>query len=102
MQCDWYTKQKTPVGIPHASAIDTEANGMWDMWVAATCSGALQQTIIDDEWAFLMNGKNDAPFPDRFYVSGPNVGVFDTARARPTLGTTFALLARKGFKISWG
>jgi len=56
----------------------------------------------DDKWAFLMNGKNDAPFPDRFHVSGLNAGVFYTARARPTLGTTFALLAKGGIKVSWG
>ena len=74
---------------------------MWEMWVAATCPGALQETIINDEWAFLMNGKNDAPFPDRFYVSGQNVGDFDTARARPTLGTMFSLLAKKGFSVQW-
>ncbi len=45
MQCDWCTKQKTSIGIPYASAIEDEANGMWEMWVAATCPGALQETI---------------------------------------------------------
>ncbi|KAK4691401.1 hypothetical protein P7C71_g5593, partial [Lecanoromycetidae sp. Uapishka_2] len=103
MQCDWYNEQKTSVGIPFASSkveLDEE-NGMWEMWVAATCPGALQETIINDEWAFLMNGKNTAPFPDRFYVTPPNAGVFDTTRARPTLGTTFSLLAKNGFAVSW-
>lgn len=101
MQCDWYAaKQVDGIGIPYASVLDYEENGMWEMWIAAICPGVLQETIINDEWAFLMNGKNNAPFPDRFYVTG-NVGAFDTTRARPTLGTTFALLAKKGFVVSW-
>lgn len=68
--------------------------------MAATLARCAARDDIDDEWAILMNGKNDAPFPDRFRVSGLNTGVFHTARARPTLGTSFALLAKGGIKVS--
>ena len=37
MQCSWYMSQATSVGIPYASAQGNIANGMWNMWIAATC-----------------------------------------------------------------
>ena len=101
MQCNWYLEQLTSVGLPYASGQGDIANGMWDMWVAAICPGDLQGKLFSDEVAFLGNGKNTAPFPDRCYVSGANSGEFVTARARPTLGSTFALLAMNGFTVKW-
>lgn len=101
MQCDWYSKQLTSVGLPYASGQDDIANGMWDMWVTAICPGDLQKKLFADEVAFLDNGKNTAPFPDCFHVSGANSGEFVQARARPTLGSTFALLAMNGFTVDW-
>lgn len=101
MQCNWYSKQLTTVGLPYASMQDDIANGMWDMWIAAICPGGLQAKLFSDEVAFLSNGKNTAPFPDRFYVSGAKSGEFMQARARPTLGSTFALLAMNGFTVNW-
>lgn len=94
MQCSWYMSQATSVGIPYASAQDDIANGMWDMWIAATFPTDTD-TIIGFEHAFFTNGKNTVPFADRFYVSGSQAGKFVTARARPTLGTTFAILLGK-------
>ena len=87
--------QATSVGIPYASVQDDIANGMWDMWVAATCPNDVD-SIIGFKHAFFTNGKNNVPLPDRFYASGNLAGTFVTARARPTLGTTFALLLNKG------
>lgn len=101
MQCSWYSEQITSVGLPYASGQDDIANGMWDMWVAAICPGGLQKKLFSDEVAFLGNGKNTAPFADRFYVSSANSGDFVQARAKPTLGTTFALLAMNGFTVNW-
>lgn len=50
---------------------------------------------------FLANGKNTAPFPDRFYATGDNSGEFGQVRATPTQGTTFALLAMNDFNVDW-
>ena len=99
MQCSWYMSQATSVGIPYASVQDDIANGMWDMWVAATCPNDVD-SIIGYEHAFFTNGKNAVPFADRFYVSASLAGTFVTARARPTLGTTFALLLNKGISLT--
>ena len=56
-------------------------------------------SIIGFEHAFFTNGKNTVPFADRSYISGSLAGTFITARARPTLGTTFALLLSKGINL---
>lgn len=98
MQCSWYMSQATSVGIPYASEQNDIANGMWDMWIAAICPNDVD-AIIGYEYAFFTNGKNTVPFADRFYLTGPQAGVFVTAQARPTLGTTFALLLAKGISF---
>lgn len=99
MQCSWYMSQATRVGIPYASVQDDIANGMWDMWIAATCPNDVD-AIIGFEHAFFTNGKNTVPFADRFYVTGLQAGRFVKAQARPTLGTTFALLLGKGVSFT--
>lgn len=99
MQCSWYMSQATKYGIPYASVQDNIANGMWDMWIAATCPNDVD-AIINFEHAFFTNGKNTVPFADRFYVTGYQAGTFVTAHARPTLGTTFALLLGKGVNFT--
>ena len=91
--------QATRVGIPYASVQDDIANGMWDMWIAATCPNDVD-AIIGFEHAFFTNGKNTVPFADRFYVTGLQAGRFVKAQARPTLGTTFALLLGKGVSFT--
>ena len=102
MQCSWYMSQATTIGIPYASKQDDIANGMWDMWIAATCPKDVRDAIIGFEHAFFTNGKNNVPFPDRFRVKEPNAGAYVVAHARPTLGTTFALLLKKGINITLG
>ena len=101
MQCNWYSKQLTSAGLPYASVQDDIANGMWDMWVAAICPGDLQEKLFSDEVTILGKGKNTATIPDRFYVSGAEAGEFVGGRTRPTLGSTFALLAMNGFTVDW-
>ena len=71
---------------------------MWDMWIAASCGGALQERIFDLEHAFLNTGKNKEGFPDRFCVNGSKAGV-QLQHHRPTLGSTFAALALKRVSI---
>ena len=45
MQCSWYMSQATSVGIPYVSVQDDIANGMWDMWIAATCPNDVDAII---------------------------------------------------------
>ena len=100
MQCSWYASKATATGFPYAS-MWSESNGLWEMWVAATCSEALQTRIVNDEYAFLTNGKSDVPFADRFQISGPDAGKWygPISYARPTMGGVFAILALKGVRI---
>lgn len=100
MQCNWYSKQKTSTGFPYASSWP-ESNGLWEMWVAPTCDANLQQQIIADEHAFLMNGRNNVPFADRFVITGTKAGDWygPVSFARPTMGGVFATLALKGVRL---
>ena len=100
MQCNWYAKTATATGFPYAS-MWPESNGLWEMWVAPTCDATIQQQIINDEHAFLMNGKNNVPFADRFIISGAEAGKWygPVSFARPTMGGVFAILAQKGVRI---
>ena len=100
MQCNWYAKTATAAGFPYAS-MWPESNGMWEMWIAPTCDASIQQQIIDDEYEFLTNGKNNVPFADRFVISGAQAGDWygPISYARPTMGAVFAMLAQKGVRI---
>ena len=63
--------------------------------------GDLREKLFADEVAFLGNGKKRTRFPDSFYLSGAKSGKFVQARATPTPGSTFALLAMNGFTVNW-
>lgn len=100
MQCKWYASTATSAGFPYAS-MWPESNGLWEMWIAATCPAEMQTQIVDDEYAFLTNGKSNIPFADRFEISGSKVGTWygPISYARPTMGGVFSLLAQKGVTI---
>ena len=56
----------------------------------------VREMFVDDLHAFVVNGKNTAPFGDKFVVSGEKAGEIDGYRARPVVGGHFALLAMRG------
>lgn len=71
----------------------------WQGFVAATVDGTTRDLFISDLHAYIANGQNRAPFSDRYWVadSGDNAaGNYFKFRARPTLGSHFALLALQG------
>lgn len=71
----------------------------WQGFVAATVTGTTRDQFIADMHAYISNGLNQAPFSDRYWVqdNGNNVaGDYFRFRARPTLGSHFALWALQG------
>jgi hypothetical protein len=69
------------------------ANKWPDLLVAATSSADVQTVIINTTHTFLTNGLNTIPFGTKYYVEGDEIGVWIGNKARPTVGTNFALLA---------
>ncbi|KAJ5820444.1 hypothetical protein N7474_006035 [Penicillium riverlandense] len=71
----------------------------WQSFVAATVDGDTREMFISDMHSYISNGLNTAPFCDRYWVqtSGSNSpGEAFAFRARPTLGSHFALAALRG------
>lgn len=71
----------------------------WQGFVAATVDGTTRDLFISDLHAYIANGQNRAPFSDRYWVadSGDDAaGDYFRFRARPTLGSHYALLALQG------
>ncbi|KAJ5115332.1 hypothetical protein NUU61_001091 [Penicillium alfredii] len=74
----------------------------WQAFVAATVDGNAREVFISDIHAYIANGQNSAPFSDRYWVEAKNghiVGQSYAFRARPTLGSHFALAALKGANL---
>ncbi|KAJ5211476.1 uncharacterized protein N7498_003122 [Penicillium cinerascens] len=74
----------------------------WQAFVAATVSGDAREMFISDLHAYMANGLNTAPFSDRYWVDASgsySAGESYSFRARPTLGSHFALAALSGANI---
>ena len=74
----------------------------WQSFVAATVTGEARDLFISDLHAYLANGLNTAPWSDRYWVEASNgysAGQSYSFRARPTLGSHFALAALSGADI---
>lgn len=68
----------------------------WQAFAAATVSGDAREIFISDLHAYMANGLNTAPFSDRYWVDASgsySAGESYSFRARPTLGSHFALAA---------
>ena len=71
----------------------------WQGFVAATVEGATRDQFVTDMHAYIANGRNDAPFSDRYWVQDTDdavAGDYFRFRARPALGSHFALMALQG------
>ncbi|OJJ43220.1 hypothetical protein ASPZODRAFT_146239 [Penicilliopsis zonata CBS 506.65] len=71
----------------------------WQSYVAATVTGAAREMLIADLHAYISNGLNAVPFSDKYWVKNGTdyvAGEYDSFRARPTLGSHFALMALLG------
>ncbi|KAH8701553.1 glutaminase A L-glutamine amidohydrolase [Talaromyces proteolyticus] len=102
LQSDWYSKNMQVGGLAFAGPLNYTGYGGsrinwglsdWNLLVAATSSADVQAAIVNTTHTFLTNGLNDIPFGTKYYVEGDEVGIWIANRARPTVGTNFALLA---------
>lgn len=95
---EFYPSVRSTAGVPLDGSIGWGQTN-WQAFVAATVSGDTRDMFISDMHAYISNGLNSAPFCDRYWVQ--NSGIYSAGqaysfRARPTLGSHFALAALSG------
>jgi hypothetical protein len=109
MQTDFYPTVRKEAGVPLDSR-DSWAKTDWMVFAAATAMApgvtdeGVRDMFINDIHAYISNGKNDAPFSDKFWTESKlgldgkehEIGSYDGYRARPVAGGHFALLALEG------
>ncbi|PYI03831.1 DUF1793-domain-containing protein [Aspergillus sclerotiicarbonarius CBS 121057] len=94
----FYPTVRKPAGV----ALDADINWgqtNWQGFVAATVTGEARDMFIADMHAYIANGLNDVPFSDRYWVkssTAESAGEFFAFRARPALGSHYALMALQG------
>lgn len=102
----FYPTVRDAAGVPLDADVDWGQTN-WQAFVAATVDGATRDQFITDLHAYISNGQNEAPFSDRYWVTDHDDHVADDSgdkragdyyrfRARPTLGSHFALWALQG------
>lgn len=92
---DFYPTVRQPAGVALEGAIKW-AKTDWQIWVAAVSEADTQSMFVNDLYAYVSNGENTAPFADRYWSDGDEVGLAaQSFRARPTLGGHFAIAALK-------
>lgn len=104
----FYPTVRDPAGVPLNGDIDWGQTN-WQAFVAATVSGEARDMFVSDLHAYIANDHayNTAPFSDRYWVKDHDEPVDDDKgerragdyyrfRARPTLGSHFALWALSG------
>ena len=103
---DFYPTVRDEAGVPLDANVDWGQTN-WQGFVAATVDGATRDQFITDLHAYISNGRNDAPFSDRYWVAdhddyvadddgAKRAGDYYRFRARPTLGSHFSLWALQG------
>ncbi|KAJ5108304.1 hypothetical protein N7456_004979 [Penicillium angulare] len=95
---DFYPTVRQDAGIPLDGSLEWGQTN-WQGFGAATVSGEARDIFINDIWAYISNGLNTAPFSDKYWTSsgsGYTAGEYNSFRARPTLGSHFALAALSG------
>ncbi|KAJ5676037.1 hypothetical protein N7462_008934 [Penicillium macrosclerotiorum] len=95
---DFYPTVRSTAGVPLDGSIGWGQTN-WQSFVAATVSGDTRDILISDIHSYISNGLNTAPFCDRYWVKasdGYSAGEAYSFRARPTLGSHFALAAFLG------
>ncbi|EPS29563.1 hypothetical protein PDE_04513 [Penicillium oxalicum 114-2] len=97
----FYPTVRQQAGVPLDGAIGWGQTN-WQSFVAATVGGPTRKMLIGDLRDYMANGLNSAPFSDRYWVQdgdGFVAGQEFVFRARPTLGSHFALAALAGADI---
>jgi hypothetical protein len=102
LQSTWYESQIQAEGLPFAGPVtDTSYTGTgitwgltdWNIVAAAASSVTVQEAVVNTTHTFLTNGLNKVPFGTKYYVEGPDVGIWIGNEARSTVGSHFAILA---------
>jgi hypothetical protein len=95
---DFYPTVRETAGVPLDGSLGWGQTN-WQSFVAATVSGDAREIFISDLHEYMSNGQNTAPFSDRYWVEASgsySAGEAYSFRARPTLGSHFALAALSG------
>lgn len=95
---EFYPTVRSVAGLPLDGSIGWGQTN-WQSFVAATVGGNTREMFISDLHSYMANGLNTAPFCDRYWVQATNgysAGQSFSFRARPTLGSHFALAALSG------
>ena len=88
-----YATVRGPYGVPLDGDVEWGKSD-WQMWSAAIASEGVRDEFINDLHAYMSNGKNTAPFADRYWAAGAQAGLSAAGfRARPVLGAHFAIWA---------
>ncbi|ROW08289.1 hypothetical protein VMCG_03191 [Cytospora schulzeri] len=113
LEAAWYSKQYSALADVSGGVLYAEpGNGddvdfmisEWAMWAGATSdkyasSYGIGEKAVDAMHGFITNGINSVPMPTKFIVEGTSkVGTYVVNKARPTVGSVWALLALNG---SW-
>ncbi|PWY86923.1 DUF1793-domain-containing protein [Aspergillus heteromorphus CBS 117.55] len=95
----FYPTVRKPAGVALGADLDWGQTN-WQGFVAAAVTGDARNMFIADMHAYIANTLNDAPFSDRYWVTdtaaGPVAGQYFSFRARPAVGSHFALMALQG------
>lgn len=94
LQSSWYGQSISEQGLAWSDSTDWGLLD-WNIVVAAVSSDEVQKSIVETSHTFLTNGKTDVPFGTRYFVKGPRAGEWLSNKARPTVGSNFAILALK-------
>ncbi|KAJ5141090.1 hypothetical protein N7526_002085 [Penicillium atrosanguineum] len=95
---NFYPTVRETAGVPLDGSLGWGQTN-WQSFAAATVSGDARDIFISDLHAYMSNGLNSAPFSDRYWVEASgsySAGESYSFRARPTLGSHFALAALSG------
>lgn len=99
---EFYPTVRSAAGMPLDGRIGWGQTN-WQSFVAATVNGDTRGILISDLHTYISNGLNSAPFCDRYWVEdnsgGYVAGQEYSFRARPTLGSHFALAALSNVNI---
>jgi len=95
---EFYPTVRGTAGVPLDGSLGWGQTN-WQAFAAATVSGDTREIFISDLHTYMANGLNTAPFSDRYWVEASGsyfAGESYSFRARPTLGSHFALAALSG------
>ncbi|KUI69338.1 hypothetical protein VM1G_05065 [Cytospora mali] len=113
LEAAWYSKQYAALaGVSGGVLYAEPGNGddvnfmisEWAMWAGATSDKyaprcGVGEKAVNAMHKFLTNGLNSVPMPTKFVVEGTSdIGTYVVNKARPTVGSVWALLALNG---SW-